>query len=325
MATNFPSSLDTLTNPAAGDPQNNPSHSAQHANANDSIEALEAKVGINSSAVTTSHDYKLGEVTGTDKAVGKTATQTLENKTLTAPIWDGWSNFPKNSGVDLVFSATDANTISVAGYDLTGVIQKGDKIKLTNDGAVKYYYVSTTPAFSTNTTFDVAGEVDLVATAEVTSPYFSKIDNPQGFKKGELWYISSAYMSGSQNINDNSATKVAINTKSNDPNNNFDTSNYRYVAPITGKYYFNFMCAVTSGTGKLMDVFTYIRKNGSIIANGGGFAIIATGTYSGKPATGLFLSLNKGDYIELFALGNTNDGSQTTVAEGRFESFFVSV
>jgi hypothetical protein len=238
--------------------------------------------------------------------------------------WDGWSSFPKNSGVDLVFTASDANTVSVAGYDLTGVIQKGDKIKLTNDGTVKYYYVSTTPAFSTDTTFDVSGEVDLVAGA-ITLPYFSKIDNPQGFKKGELWYISSAYMSGSQNINDNSATKVAINTKSNDPNNNFDTSNYRYVAPITGKYYFNFMCAVTSGTGKLIDVLTYIRKNGSIIANGGGFAIIATGTYSGKPATGLFLSLNKGDYIELFALGNTNDGSQATVVEGRFESFFVSV
>lgn len=50
------------------------------------INNLEAKVGIDSSAVTTSHDYKLGEVTGSDKAVGKTATQTLTNKTLTSPV-----------------------------------------------------------------------------------------------------------------------------------------------------------------------------------------------------------------------------------------------
>lgn len=86
MSTNFPTALDTLTNPTPTDYLNSPSHAGQHANANDAIEALEAKVGINSSAVTTSHDYKLGEVTGTDKAVGKTATQTLENKTLTSPV-----------------------------------------------------------------------------------------------------------------------------------------------------------------------------------------------------------------------------------------------
>lgn len=85
MAINYPTSLDTLTNPTSGQGLNSPSHATQHADANDAIEALEAKVGANSSAVTTSHDYKLGEVTGSDKAVGKTATQTLTNKTLTSP------------------------------------------------------------------------------------------------------------------------------------------------------------------------------------------------------------------------------------------------
>lgn len=87
MAINFPSSLDNFTNPTLSDTLNSVTvpHGTQHANANDAIEALEAKVGINGSAVTTSHDYKLSEVTSTDKAVGKTATQTLTNKTLTAP------------------------------------------------------------------------------------------------------------------------------------------------------------------------------------------------------------------------------------------------
>lgn len=85
MAISYPTGIDALTNPTSGQGLNSPSHSSQHADANDAIEALEAKVGVNSSAVTTSHDYKLGEVTGTDKAVGKTATQTLTNKTLTSP------------------------------------------------------------------------------------------------------------------------------------------------------------------------------------------------------------------------------------------------
>ena len=59
MATNFPTSLDSLTNPTTGNPLSSPSHAGQHADANDAIEALEAKVGANGSAVTTSHDYKI--------------------------------------------------------------------------------------------------------------------------------------------------------------------------------------------------------------------------------------------------------------------------
>lgn len=41
MATNFPTSVDALTNPVSNDSLNSPSHSAQHANANDAIEAIE--------------------------------------------------------------------------------------------------------------------------------------------------------------------------------------------------------------------------------------------------------------------------------------------
>ena len=41
MATNFPTSVDVLTNPVSNDSLNSPSHSAQHANANDAIEAVE--------------------------------------------------------------------------------------------------------------------------------------------------------------------------------------------------------------------------------------------------------------------------------------------
>ena len=59
MATNFPSSLDSFTNPTAVDTLDSPPHDTQHADANDAIEALQAKVGVNGSAVATSHDYKI--------------------------------------------------------------------------------------------------------------------------------------------------------------------------------------------------------------------------------------------------------------------------
>lgn len=82
---NFPTSLDSFTNPTATNYTNSPSLSGQQSDQNDAIEALEAKVGADGSAVTTSHDYKLSGVTGTDKAVSKTGTETLTNKTLTSP------------------------------------------------------------------------------------------------------------------------------------------------------------------------------------------------------------------------------------------------
>ena len=62
MATNFPTSLDTLTNPTSSDSLNSPSHSAQHANVNDAVEALQAKVGIDSSADTSSLEYRIAQL-----------------------------------------------------------------------------------------------------------------------------------------------------------------------------------------------------------------------------------------------------------------------
>ena len=60
MTTAFPSGLDALNNPAATGHYLNTAgvtHSSQHSDANDAIEALEAKVGVDGSAVATSLDY----------------------------------------------------------------------------------------------------------------------------------------------------------------------------------------------------------------------------------------------------------------------------
>ena len=61
MATGFPTSLDALTNPLSTDVLTSPSHADQHANANDAVEALQVKVGVDGSAVTTSLDYKVSK------------------------------------------------------------------------------------------------------------------------------------------------------------------------------------------------------------------------------------------------------------------------
>lgn len=66
MPTNFPTSLDTLTNPTASDPMDSVTvpHASQHANVNDAVEALQAKVGINNSSDVNSLDYKVRNAGG---------------------------------------------------------------------------------------------------------------------------------------------------------------------------------------------------------------------------------------------------------------------
>lgn len=46
MAINFPTSLDNFTNPVSGNTLDSPSHSLQHSDINDAVEALERKIGV---------------------------------------------------------------------------------------------------------------------------------------------------------------------------------------------------------------------------------------------------------------------------------------
>ena len=135
MATNFPASLDALTNPTSSDSLSSPSHSAQHANVNDAVEALQAKVGADSSAVTSSHDYKIaqlesdvsGLVTGKIlQVVSTTKTDTYANASgglvtgLTVTITPTSASSDIIVIADVAWSASaTANISTVNLYDVT--------------------------------------------------------------------------------------------------------------------------------------------------------------------------------------------------------------
>lgn len=93
MATSFPTSLDVLTNPnaAGGDRLDTPAvlHDGQHANANDAIEALQAKVGIDgNSAVTSTTPVFVGNAAPSSPPAKYMWIQTLLGSSLTdLSIW----------------------------------------------------------------------------------------------------------------------------------------------------------------------------------------------------------------------------------------------
>ena len=51
MATNYPASLDSFTNPSNGDTLNSPSHAGQHADINDAMEAVQTKLGVGAGTI----------------------------------------------------------------------------------------------------------------------------------------------------------------------------------------------------------------------------------------------------------------------------------
>lgn len=68
MTTVFPTSLDTFVNPSSSNNLNDPTvlHSTQHDNINDSVAAVETKLGVDSSAVATTIDYLLKSTSSID-------------------------------------------------------------------------------------------------------------------------------------------------------------------------------------------------------------------------------------------------------------------
>lgn len=62
MVSNFPNELDVILNPNSTDELSSPSHSQQHANANDAIRAIEEKIGVNGSTNPNSLDYKIAHL-----------------------------------------------------------------------------------------------------------------------------------------------------------------------------------------------------------------------------------------------------------------------
>lgn len=80
LSTNFPETLDNLTNPAGTDSL--AGHAQQHANTNDAIEALQTKVGVDGSTDATSLDYRLNALeVAPPSTEAKSIYETVSNNT----------------------------------------------------------------------------------------------------------------------------------------------------------------------------------------------------------------------------------------------------
>lgn len=117
MATNFPTSLDSLSNPISTDTLASPDHAVQHQNSNDAIEALQVKVGINSSADTSSLDYKVANV--------RVMTITAQAASYTAVLADGGTMVEMNNASANNFTVPPHSSVAFPVGTVIDVLQTG--------------------------------------------------------------------------------------------------------------------------------------------------------------------------------------------------------
>lgn len=272
--TNFPTSLDTLTNPTATDPVTNPSHATQHANANDAIEALEAKVGINSSATTTSHDYKLSLVTASDKAVSLTGTETLSGKTLTTPVI---ASMYQDAGLTKLMTVPNTASDTLTANAATQTLTNKTATATSNNITAKSLHSATTVVDVSASTAPTSGQV-LTATGGTAATW-------QTPSAGAFSGASVTTAGGT--ITTNTTISVAWNGESFDTGTYHDnsTNNERLTAPSTGYYLVTCTISHTSSSATIysslqlrVDGSTIVASTGSIASNGlstGGFTVSA--------------------------------------------------
>lgn len=121
MAINYPSSLDAFTNPTSTDSTDSPSHSLQHANANDAIEALETKLGVGAAPA--------GSATAGNVLVASTGGTTSWTTVGTAGI---------NSSGGTVGYALTAGSANVTSWQPSGAY-----IPVATGGTAAYTFAST--------------------------------------------------------------------------------------------------------------------------------------------------------------------------------------
>lgn len=225
-----------------------------------------------------------------------------------ASVFDGWV------GVTESWTYASATTVTVPS-DATAKYAPGDKVKFSN-GSTKYFTIQTVA--STLLTF--TGGSDTVANSAISAIYYSKVDTPQTFPGPANPYKFSVYRNAAKAAVATTETKVEFDTELYDTNSNFDsTTNFRYTAPVSGFYHFDWGFGVSVITPSRL--FATLYKNNSPIQRSTDVASSVQGV-SGS----CLVQATAGDYFEIFYYSSTAGGTyaSSTYKDTHFSGFLVS-
>lgn len=163
MTTNYPAALDALTNPSGSDSLSSPSHSSQHANANDAIEAIQQKLGLTGSGSPS------GVVSAPTGSFYSDSTNGLLYYKASGAGNSGWLAV---ATLSVIYSTPQTVNTQTASYTL--VLADAGKMVEMNVGSANNLTVPTdaSVAFPVGTRVDItqygAGQTTVVASGGVT-------------------------------------------------------------------------------------------------------------------------------------------------------------
>lgn len=186
MATTYPTTKQSVPNPTGTDLLDNSNaqldHDYQHSTVNDTIEALQDKVGIDNDPNVDSFDYKLSDIASGEKAISSNGSgQTLVDITLTDPQ----INFGGDATGDMYYRNAGGVTTRLP------IGTAGDILQV--DGTLIPEWVANPSASAATTT--TPGIVELATTAETTTGTdATRAVTPQGLHDmtslaGATWFL----------------------------------------------------------------------------------------------------------------------------------------
>jgi len=116
----------------------------------------------------------------------------------------------------------------------------------------------------------------------------------------------SAYMTTGQTLTTGTYTKLAFNATTFDTASAFNTSTYRFTAPVAGIYQVNTRGGLTSTTGSF---YPAIYKNGAVYMYG--IQSISVLSIDNASSFGTLISLAINDYVEIYAYSNSTQTSSS--------------
>jgi len=178
MASNFPTSLDAFTNPSSTDAMDSVSvpHATQHADLNDAVEALEAKVGADSSAVTSSHDYKIAQLEAISHGKILQVVSTTKTDTFTASLAQG--AFTSVTGLSAVITPSDTSSKVLVFVTVSGSNTTSDLAHLTLRVLRGATEIGSGDAASTRSTVMSAQRFNYAEAGNIVNATGSYVDSP---------------------------------------------------------------------------------------------------------------------------------------------------
>lgn len=219
---------------------------------------------------------------------------------------------------DVTYSDTQEVTVTSA---LAAKLQKGAKMKMTNDSAVKYFYVVSV----SGTTATLSGEVDLVSGA-ITDVYFSYADCPLGFKRGEDWYSARAVRTSQQVFSDGSQATMTFNSEEYDYNSNLVHTTGIYTVPVTGRYAISGKVFCYDATNAVASSKLILYKNGAGYDISQLYPVFGSGSQAYITLQLLqTLRLSKGDTIKFDFFVDTIDSSAVATGDSSTQKNTIDI